>query len=54
MTADADPEPDDAVELPPLDPPVEPGRPSLENALFVTLGILLALGVVFRLYQLFG
>ena len=53
MTADG-PADGDAVELPLLEPPVEPGRPDLENALFVVLGVLIALGVVFRLAQLFG
>ena len=53
MTEDV-PADDDVVELPPVEPPVEPGRPALENAVFVALGVLIALGVVFRLAQLFG
>lgn len=36
------------------EPPIEPGTPSLENALFVLLGVLVALAVVARLVQLFG
>jgi hypothetical protein len=34
--------------------PIVPGSPSLENAAFVLLGVLVALAVVFRLVQLFG
>ena len=36
------------------EPPIEPGDPSPENALFVLLGVLVALAVVVRLYLLFG
>lgn len=38
----------------PAEPPIEPGRPSAENVLFVLLGMAAALAVVFRLVQLFG
>lgn len=36
------------------EPPIEPGTPRLENALFVVLGVLIALAVVARLVQLFA
>lgn len=52
LTAD-DEGADEADELRP-EPPIEPGTPSLENALFVLLGVLVALAVVARLVQLFG
>lgn len=44
-------DPDD--EFPP-EPPIEPGSPTLENALFVLLGVLIALAVIARLVQLFA
>ncbi len=37
-----------------LGPPIVPGSPSAENVLFVLLGVLAALAVLFRLVQLFG
>lgn len=40
--------------LAPDEAPIEPGSPSLENAAFVLLGVLVALSIVFRLVQLFG
>ncbi|MDZ7701887.1 MAG: hypothetical protein U5J98_07360 [Halobacteriales archaeon] len=36
------------------EPPIEPGDPSPENALFVLLGVLFALAVVARLFVLFA
>ena len=36
------------------DAPIEPGRPSLENAAFVLLGVLVALAVIARLVLLFA
>lgn len=36
------------------EPPIEPGDPSPENALFVLLGVLVALAVVARLFVLFA
>ena len=51
----------DRIELPLIDeeaddpePPIEPGEPSPENALFVLLGVLIALAVVVRMFLLFG
>lgn len=41
-------------EAAPDEVPIEPGSPSLENAVFVLLGVLVALSVVVRLFQLFG
>ncbi len=38
----------------PFQPPIEPGDPDPENALFVLLGVLFALAVVARLWLLFG
>jgi hypothetical protein len=34
--------------------PVEPGSPSIENVLFVVLGVLLTLAVIYRLVTLVG
>lgn len=49
-----EPPADAADERPPVEPLIVPGRPSLENALFVLLGVAVALAVVFRLVELFG
>lgn len=37
-----------------LEPPIEPGSPTLENAAFVLLGVFVALAVIARLVLLFG
>ena len=45
---------DEEAEGPLAEPPIEPGEPTAENALFVLLGVLVALAVVARLFVLFG
>lgn len=37
-----------------IDLPIEPGSPSLENVVFVLLGVLVGLLSVIRLFTLFG
>ncbi len=36
------------------DRPIEPGEPNLENVLFVLLGVLIGVGVVYRAATIFG
>jgi hypothetical protein len=54
LASDDDERADETDESLLSEPPIEPGTPSLENALFVLLGVLVALAVVARLAQLFG
>lgn len=50
---DRDPLSDDAAGEPAEDR-IEPGSPKLENVVFLALGVLSALAVVFHLINLFG
>lgn len=51
---DDDAEDSNMETLLPGDDPLEPGQPTLENVVFVVVGIVIALAVVARLVMLYG
>ncbi|GEM_PF-5988378 len=44
----------DTAERAPRDRPIEPGDPRFENVLFVLVGVLIGVGVIYRAAGIFG